>query len=67
MSNSMEKRLWASNKAVVTSLPSIFPGCGDTPPQGEGVYKFNLVLHGGVEWRDPSVVTRGSDKPAACQ
>lgn len=45
MSNSIEKRLWASNKAAVTSLPSIFPGCQDTPPQGEGVYKFNLVVH----------------------
>lgn len=45
MSNSIEKRLWASDKAAVTSLPSIFPGCQDTPPQGEGVYKFNLVVH----------------------
>lgn len=45
MSNSVEKRLWVSNKAAVTSLPSIFPGCQDTPPQGEGVYKFNLVVH----------------------
>lgn len=67
MSNSIEKRLWASNKAAVTSLPSIFPGCQDTPPQGEGVYKFNLVVHSKVEWRDQSVVTLGSDKLTACQ
>lgn len=49
MSNSIEKRLWASNKAAVTFLPSIFPGCRDTPPQGEGVYKFNLVVHTRVD------------------
>ena len=45
MSNSIEQRLWASDKAAVTSLPSISPGCQDTRPQGEGVYKFNLVVH----------------------
>lgn len=67
MSNRIRKRLWASNKAAVTSLPSIFPGCQDTPPQGEGVYKFNLVFHSRVEWRDKSVVTLGSEKLAACQ
>lgn len=51
MSNSIEKRLWASNKAAVTSLPSISPRCQDTPPQGEGVYKFNLVVHTRVNGR----------------
>ena len=67
MSNRIRERLWASNKAAVTSLPSIFPGCQDTPPQGEGVYKFNLVFHSRGEWRDQSVITLGSDKLAACQ
>ena len=67
MSNSIKKRLWASNKAAVTSLPSIFPECQITHPQGEGVYKFNLVVHSRVEWRDRSVVTLGSDKLTACQ
>lgn len=67
MSSSFENRLWFSNKAAVTSLPSISPECQDTLPQGEGVYKFNLVVHNRVEWRDQSVVTLSSDKPTACQ
>lgn len=62
MSNSIENSLRASNQAPVTFLPSIFPGCQDTPPQGEGVYKFNLVVHSRVEQRGQSVVTLGSDK-----
>lgn len=66
MPSSTEKRLEGSNKAV-TSLPSIFLECQDTCPQGEGVYKFNLVVHNRVGWRDQSVVTLGSDKLTACQ
>jgi hypothetical protein len=53
MSNSIENKLWTSNKAAVTSLPSIFPGCQDTPLEGEGVYKFNPVVLSRVEWREP--------------
>lgn len=67
MSNSMENGLQSSNKAAVTSLPSIFPRCQHTRPQGEGVYKFNLVVHIRVEWRDGSVVTLGMTSSQPCQ
>lgn len=62
----MENGFHSSNKAAVTSLPSIFPGCQHTPPQGEGVYKFNLVVHIRVEWRDGSVVTLGMTSSQPC-